>query len=102
MIAKGLVMIEDDRKIATFHSTLKNDDRKIATFHSTLKNGDIELWYCAHRNVYKLRYDVQFYTPDGLTDATSLMSYDAGDYIQIGDILTDAIELANTSLLKRD
>ena len=88
MITKGLVMVKDDKKIATFHSTLKN--------------GDIELWYCAHRDVYELRYDVQFYTPDGLTDATALMSYDAGDYIQIGDILTDAIELANTSLLERD
>lgn len=78
------------------------DDRKIATFHSSLKNGDIELWYCAHCNVYELRYDVQFYTPDGLGVATALCSYDAGDYVQIGDILIDAIELANTSLLKRD
>lgn len=78
------------------------DDRKIATFYSTLKNGDIELWYCAHRNVYELRYDIRFYTPDGLIDATALRSYDAGDYIQIGDILIDAIELADTSLLKRD
>lgn len=78
------------------------DDRKIATFNSALKNGDIELWYCAHRDVYELRYDVQFYTPDGLIDATALMSYDAGDYIQIVDILDDAIELANTSLLERD
>lgn len=77
-------------------------DRKIVTFHSTLKNGDIELWHCAHHDVYELRYDVQFYTPDGLTDAIALRSYDAGDYIQVGDILTDAIELANTSLLKRD
>ena len=78
------------------------DDRKIATFHSTLKNGDIELWYCAHRNVYELRYNVRFYTPDGLIDATALSSYDAGDYIQVGDILTDAIELADTSLLERE
>ena len=78
------------------------DYRKIATFHSTLKNGDVELWYCAYRNVYELRYDVQFYTPDGLIDATALMSYDADDYIQFGDILTDAIELANVSLLERD
>ena len=78
------------------------DDRKIATFHSTLKNGDIELWYCANRDVYELRYDVQFYTPDGLTDATALRSYDSGDYIQVGDILTDAIELADAPLLERD
>lgn len=80
---------------------LKND-KKVATFHSTFKNGNIELWYCAHRDVYELRYDVQFYTPDGLTDATALSSYDTGDYIQVGDILTDAIELANTPLLERD
>lgn len=78
------------------------DDRKIATFYSAFRDGDITLWYCAHRNVYELRYNVQFYTPDGLTDATALSSYDAGDYIQVGDILTDAIELADTSLLERD
>lgn len=80
---------------------LKND-KKVATFNSAFKNGNIELWYCAHREVYELRYDVQLYTPDGLTDATALRSYDAGDYIQVTDILTDAIELANTPLLERD
>lgn len=78
------------------------DDRKLTMFHSTLKNGDIELWYCAHRDVYELRYDIQFYTPDGLTDASALRSYDTSDYIQVGDVLTDAIELANTPLLERD
>lgn len=80
---------------------IKND-KKVATFNSVFKNGNIELWYCAHRDVYELRYDVQFYTPDGLIDAVALSSYDAGDYIQIGDILTDAIELANMPLLERD
>lgn len=88
MIVKGFTMIKDDKKVATFNSAFKN--------------GNIELWYCAHCDVYELRYDVQFYTPDGLTDATALSSYDTGDYIQVGDILTDAIELANTPLLERD
>ena len=88
MIAKGFIMFKNDKKVATFNSVFKN--------------GNIELWYCAHRDVYELRYDVQFYTADGLTDATALSSYDAGDYIQVGDILTDAIELANISLLERD
>ena len=88
MIAKGFIMIKNDKKIGTFNSVFKN--------------GDIELWYCAHRDVYELRYDVQFYTPDGLTDATALSSYDAADYIQVGDILIDALELANTPLLERD
>lgn len=80
---------------------LKND-KKVATFNSAFKNGDIELWYCAHRDVYELRYDVQFYTSDGLIDATALSSYDADNYIQVGDILTDAIELADAPLLERD
>lgn len=80
---------------------LKND-KKVATFNSAFKNGNIELWYCAYRGVYELRYDVQSYTPDGLTDATALRSYDAGDYIQVVGILSDAIELANTPLLERD
>lgn len=80
---------------------LKND-KKVVTFKSAFKNGNIELWYCAYREVYELRYDVQFYTSDGLTDATALSSYDAGNYIQVRDILIDAIELANTPLLERD
>lgn len=78
------------------------NDKKVATFNSVFKNGNVELWYCVHRDVYELRYDAQFYTSDGLIDATALSSYDAGDYIQVGDILTDAIELANTPLLERD
>lgn len=80
---------------------IKND-KKVATFNSVFRNGDVELWYCAHRNVYELRYNVQFYTPDCLVDATALCSYDAGDYIQVGDILTDAIGLADTPLIDRD
>ena len=88
MIAKGFIMLKDDKKVATFNSVFKN--------------GNVELWCCVHRGVYVLRYDVQFYTSDGLTDATALSLYDAGDYIQVGDILTDAIELANTPLLERD
>ena len=83
------------------YSMIKND-KKVATFNSVFKHGNIGLWYCVHRNVYELRYDIQFYTPDGLTDATALSSYDAGDYIQVGDILIDAIELANIPLLERD
>lgn len=78
------------------------DDRKIATFHSSLKNGDIELWYCAHRDVYELRYDAQFCISGVLTDTTALRSYDAGDYMQVGDVLTDAVELADAPLLERD
>ena len=88
MIAIGFIMFKNDKKVATFNSAFKN--------------GDIELWYCAHRDVYELRYNVQFYAPDALSDATALSSYDMGDYIQVGDILIDAIELANTPLLERD
>ena len=31
---------------------IKND-KKVATFNSAFKNGNIELWYCAHRDVYE-------------------------------------------------
>lgn len=77
-------------------------DRKVAVFNSAFKNGNVELWYCAHRDVYELRYDVQFYVRGALVTATALSSYDAGDYIQVGDILADVIELANAPLLERD
>lgn len=73
------------------------NSKKVATFHSAFKNGDIELWYYPWCDVYELCYDVQFYTPDGLGEASASCSYDTVDYI-----LGDAIELANTPLLERD
>lgn len=79
---------------------IKND-KKIATFHSSFKDGDIELWYCScsFRNVYELRYNISFYTPDGLKDAVSLCTYNTNDCAQM---LSAAIALANTPLLERD
>lgn len=79
---------------------IKNDE-KIATLHSSFKDGDIELWYCAcsFRNVYEIRYNISFYTPDGLKDAVSLRTYNMNDCAQM---LSDAIALANTPLLERD
>lgn len=78
------------------------DDRKIATFHSPFRGGDVGLWYCAHRSVYELRYDVRFYSQDGLTDAVALVAYDACDYDQVVDIIADATDLALTPLLGRN
>lgn len=75
--------------------------RKIATLHSSFKDGDVELWYCScsFRNVYALRCNISFYTPDGLKDAVSLCTYNMNDCAQM---LSDAIVLANTPLLERD
>lgn len=83
-----------------FFVMIKNDER-IATLHSSFKDGDIELWYCScsFRNVCELRYNVSFYTPTGLKDAVSLRTYNTNDYAQM---LSDAIALANTPLLERD
>lgn len=80
---------------------IKND-KKIATFHSSFKDGDIELWCCScsFRNVYELRYNISFYTPDGVKGAVSLRSYNLNE--SWGVLLNDAIALANTSLLERD
>lgn len=87
MIVKGFTMIKNDKKIATIYSCFKN--------------GDVELWYCScsFRNVYELRYNISFYTPDGLKDAVSLRTYNMNDYAQM---LSDVIALANTPLLERD
>lgn len=87
MIVKGFVMIKNDKKIATFHSSFKD--------------GDIELWYCScsFRNVYEIRYVVSFDTPEGLKDAVGLRTYTMNDCAQM---LSDAIALANTPLLERD
>lgn len=77
-------------------------DRRIATFFSPFKGGDVGLWYCAHRNVYELRYDARFYSMDGLTAVSAVTPYDACDYDQVVDIIVDATNLALTPLLDRD
>lgn len=91
-----IVSIDDYER---FFVMIKND-KKIATLYSSFKDGDIELWYCScsFRNVYELRYNISFYTPDGLKDAVSLRTY-TNDCAQM---LSDAIALANTPLLERD
>lgn len=81
---------------------MAKDDRKIATFCSPFKGGDVGLWYWAHRDVYELRYDVRFYSMDGLTDAVALTPYDACNYDQVVDIIADAADLALAPLLVRN
>lgn len=77
-------------------------DMKVAVFPSQHLGGDVELWYCPHSHSYELKHDIAFYSPDGLCSASAVSSYDAGDYIQVSDILEDAIGIARTPLLDRD
>lgn len=77
-------------------------DMKVAVFPSQHLGGDVELWYCSYSQSYRLKYDVAFYSPDGLCLAVSLASYSATDYDQVVDMLVDAIDIANTPLLDRD
>lgn len=77
-------------------------DEKVAVFPSQYLGGDVELWYCFHSRSYKLKYDVAFYSPDGLCFAVALAIYDATDYDQVVDMLIDAIDIARTPLLDRD
>lgn len=77
-------------------------DEKVAVFSSQHLGGDVELWYCFHSQSYKLKYDVAFYSPDGLCSAVALVLYDATNYDQVVDVLADAIDIARTPLLDRD
>lgn len=76
-------------------------DMKVAVFPSQFMGGDVELWYCSHSSLYELRYDIAFYSPDGLCSAVALVSYSATDYDQVVDVLIDAIDTARTPLLDR-
>lgn len=75
---------------------------KVAVFPSQHLGGDVELWYCFHSQSYRLKYDVAFYSPDGLRSAVAMASYSATDYDQVADVLVDAIDIARTPLLDRD
>lgn len=77
-------------------------DMKVAVFPSQHLGGEVELWYCPHARSYELRYDVAFYSPDGLCSASALASYDAGNSSQVADLMLDAIHIARTPLLDRD
>lgn len=77
-------------------------DMKVATFSSQHLGGEVVLWYCPHSSSYELRYDVAFYSPDGLHSAVAIASYSAGDCTQVASMLLDAIDIARTPLLDRD
>lgn len=81
---------------------MRQCDVKVAVFPSQHLGGDVELWYCSHSQSYRLKYDVAFYSPDGLCLATASASYSATDYDQVVDVLVDAIDIARTPLLDRD
>lgn len=81
---------------------MRQCDMKVAVFPSQHLGGDVELWYCSHSQSYRLKYDVAFYSPDGLCLAVALASYSATDYDQVMDVLVDAIDIADTPLLDRD
>ena len=80
---------------------MRQCDMKVAVFPSQHLGGDVELWYCSHSQSYRLKYDVAFYSPDGLCSAVELASYSATDYGQVVDVLVDAIDIAGTPLLDR-
>lgn len=77
-------------------------DMKVATFSSQHLGGEVELWYCPHSFSYELKYDIAFYSPDGLCSATALTSYGASDSAQVAALVLDAIDIAHTPLLDRD
>lgn len=77
-------------------------DMKVATFSSQHLGGEVELWYCPYSFSYELRYDIAFYSPDGLCEATALSSYSASDSAQVAALMLDAIDIARTPLLDRD
>lgn len=77
-------------------------DMKVAVFSSQFVGGSVELWYCPHGQQYELRYDIAFYSPDGLCSATALTSYNASDSAQVAALMLDAINIARTPLLDRD
>lgn len=81
---------------------MRQCDMKVAVFPSQHLGGDVELWYCPCCEAYELKYDVAFYSPDGLCSAVALASYSATDYDQVVDVLVDAIDIARTALLDRD
>lgn len=77
-------------------------DMKVATFSSQHLGGEVELWYRPHSSSYELRYDIAFYSPDGLCSATALTSYSASDSAQVAALVLDAIDIARMPLLDRD
>lgn len=77
-------------------------DMKVAVFPSQHLGGEVELWYCPHSSSYELRYDMAFYSLDGLCSAIGVSSYSASDNTQVAALVLDAINIARTPLLERD
>lgn len=77
-------------------------DMKVAVFPSQHLGGEVELWYCPHSSSYELRYDISFYSPDGLCSVIGVSSYSVTDNTQVAALVLDAVNIARTTLLERD
>lgn len=79
------------------------NDMDVAVFASPFVDGGVHLWYCPHGHRYDLRYAVQFRTPfGGVSGASAVCEYDAGNASQVAALMLDAIDIARTPLLRRD
>lgn len=77
-------------------------NEKVGVFLSHYDGGGVTLWYCKEFRKYLLKYEINYYTAEGLRTTVKVLSYDADDYIQVSDIFEDAINIAGTPLLNRD
>lgn len=60
------------------------------------------MWCCPYSSSYELRYDIVFYSLDGLCSAIALASYSVSDSVQVAALVLGAVDTARTLLLDRN
>ena len=77
-------------------------DIRVGKFNSPHMEGDVRVEYCTHQQLFYLVYDVEFYTPDGLTRGVARCGYDSTKASEMRAMVLDAMDIAAKPLGDRE
>lgn len=81
---------------------MRYGDIKVGKFDSPHMGGGVRVEYCTHQHLFYLTYNVQFYTPDGLTESVARCGYDPTKSNEMRAMVLDAMDIAAKPLKDRD
>lgn len=80
---------------------MRYGDIRIGKFNSPHMGGDVRIEYCTHQHLFYLTYNVQYYTPNGLTEDVARCGYDPTRANEMRAMVLDAMDIASTPLKDR-
>lgn len=81
---------------------MRYGDTCVGKFNSPHMGGDVRIKYCTHQHLFYLEYDMEFYTPDGLTKGLARCCYDPTKANEMRSMVLDGMDIAASPLKDRE